>query len=252
MLVSALIIADAHAQSADQKFDLYILVGQSNMAGRGKITEEFAKEQNDRVYMLTKDKQWVIAKHPLHFDKPTAVGVGPGLAFGIAMADAYPKAKIGLVPCAVGGTAISRWQPGAYDASTKTHPYDDAIERITEAMKYGTVKGIVWHQGESDSDPKKAEVYLEKLTELVERLRTVIGNPNCPVIVGELGQYRAVYANINTQLAKVPSTIRFTGLALSDGLVHKGDTTHFDSPSATEMGKRMAVQMLKVQGKEKK
>src|SRR3569623_711860 len=84
ILLSEVIVAGARAQSADQKFDLYILVGQSNMAGRGKITDEFAAQHHDRVFMFTKDKQWVLAKHPLHFDKPTAVGVGPGLAFGIA------------------------------------------------------------------------------------------------------------------------------------------------------------------------
>jgi hypothetical protein len=55
------------------------------------------------------------------------------------------------VPCAVGGTSIRLWQPGAYDTKTDTRPYDDMLYRVTQAMLHGTLKGILWHQGESDS-----------------------------------------------------------------------------------------------------
>ena len=243
----------AKAQTGnDQHFDLYILIGQSNMAGRGPITEGIADEHDDRVYMFTKDKQWVIAKHPLHFDKPKVAGVGPGLTFGITIAQAYPKAKIGLIPCAVGGTPIEHWMPGAYDQATNTHPYDDAVERITAAMKYGTIKGVIWHQGEANSKPEKAKVYLAQLTELIQRVRTLVGNPNLPFVAGELGRYRPAYANINIELAKLPGMVPYTAVASSENLVHKGDTTHFDGPSAQEMGRRMAAQMLKVQASQKK
>ena len=217
------------------------------MAGRGVITDDIKDEHNDRVYMFTKDKQWAIAKHPLHFDKPAVVGVGPGLTFGIAMAQAYPKAQIGLIPCAVGGTPIEHWAPGQYDAATKTHPYDDAAERIKAAMAYGTVKGVIWHQGESNSKPEKAKLYLTQLTELIQRIRDLAGNQKLPFIVGELGHYRPAYANINNELAKLPALVPLTAVAISEGLVHKGDTTHFDGPSAQELGRRFAVQMLKVQ-----
>jgi len=230
-----------------QKLDIYILMGQSNMAGRGPITDAIKDEHNDKVYMFTKDRQWVIAKHPLHFDKPSVAGVGPGLTFGIEMAKANSKVKIGLVPCAVGGTPIEHWEPGAYDAATKTHPWDDAVERIKAAMKYGTIKGVIWHQGESNSGGDKPKKYLAQLSELIQRVRTLIGNPDLPFIVGELGRYRPVYANINTELAKLPATIPFTAVATTEGLVHKGDTTHFDGPSAQELGRRFAVKMIQVQ-----
>lgn len=230
-----------------EKLDLYILIGQSNMAGRGPITPEIATEHDDRVYMFTKDKQWVIAKHPVHFDKPRVAGVGPGLTFGITIAHAYPQAKIGLIPCAVGGTPIEHWAPGAYDPPTKTYPYDDAVERIKAAMKYGTIKGVIWHQGEGNSRPEKAKIYLDQLSELIQRIRTLVGNPDLPFVAGELGRYRPVYANINVQLAKLPAMVPYTAVASSEGLVHKGDSTHFDGPSAQEMGRRMAVQMLKLQ-----
>src|ERR1700754_5137422 len=84
-------------QKPDPDFELYILAGQSNMAGRGYVTGDYKTETNDHVFMLTRDNAWVQAKHPVHFDKPVA-GVGPGLAFGIDMAKENPKVKIGLIP----------------------------------------------------------------------------------------------------------------------------------------------------------
>jgi hypothetical protein len=238
----------ANAQSKPvKKLDLYILAGQSNMAGRGPITDAMAEEGNPRVFMFTRDSQWVVARHPLHFDKPKAAAAGPGLAFGIGMAQADQRAEIGLIPCAVGGTPIEHWLPGAYDSATKTHPYDDAVARIKVAMKYGTVKGVIWHQGESNSSPEKSAGYIDKLAELIGRFRQLTGNPKLPVVIGELGRFRQVYQNINMQLPELLKKVNYTGLATSEGLIHKGDTTHFDGPSADELGLRFAIQMLKLQ-----
>jgi hypothetical protein len=241
LLLFVAFTANTFAQSKpDPSFQLYILIGQSNMAGRGPITDELRNESNP------------LAKHPLHFDKPKAAAVGPGLAFGIKMAEANKDVKIGLIPCAVGGTPIEHWLPGAYDKPTDTHPYDDAVIRITAAMKDGVIKGIIWHQGESDSSPEKAQKYLAELTELIQRVRALVGNPDLPFIVGELGRYRPVYANINSELAKLPSQVPYTAVASSEGLVHKGDSTHFNGASAEELGKRYAVKMLQVQQSQKK
>jgi hypothetical protein len=225
---------------------IYLLMGQSNMAGRGKITPAYQNLQYDRVKMLNQDMEWVTAKHPVHFDKPRAAGVGPGLSFGAAIANAYPLDTIFLVPCAVGGTSISKWEPGAYDESTKTHPYDDALIRIKEAMKTGSITGVLWLQGESDSKPASAQVYLSKLEKLINSIRSETKNPKLPFLAGELGAYRANYQLINGELAKLSATVPFTALVSSQGLVHKGDTTHFDSPSATAYGRRFAIGMLKL------
>ena len=85
------------------KLDLYLLMGQSNMAGRGKIGAE-DKTPHPRVLVFTLANQWEPAVEPITHDKPRMLGVGPGLAFGKAMAEAEPGVTIGLVPCAVGGT----------------------------------------------------------------------------------------------------------------------------------------------------
>jgi len=233
--------------SNDQpKARIYLLMGQSNMAGRGVVTDEYKNISNNRVLMLTDKSEWTTAKHPIHFDKPKVAGVGPGLAFGIQLAQAFPKDTIYLVPCAVGGTSIAKWEPTAFDKATNTHPYDDAVIRIKEAMKKGKIEGVIWLQGEADSNPKSAAIYLDKLHNLIARVRALTQNPKLPFVVGELGQYRKNYNLINTQLHLLPSKIPFTGVVTSEGLTHKGDTTHFDSPSATEYGSRFATGMLKL------
>lgn len=252
-LMSIVSMARAQTDSCtqpDPNFHLYLLMGQSNMAGRGPITDSLKDMGNDRVYMLNAQGEWVPARHPLHFDKPHVAGVGPGLSFGIQMAEGNPKVRIGLVPCAVGGSSISRWQPNAYDEATKTHPYDDTVQRIRNAMRCGVVKGMLWHQGESDSNPTSPATYLAKLTELIGRVRQLTSQPNLPVVAGELGRYKDVYVPINAELNKLPTTVPHTALATSEGLIDKGDLTHFDGPSANTFGHRYATEMLKLQASE--
>ncbi len=235
--------------TVDSSFGLYLLIGQSNMSGRGVITEKYKDEGNPNVFMLTKENTWVPAKNPLHFDKPKIAGVGPGLSFGIAMAKANPSHKIGLIPCAVGGTSINVWKPGAYDKATKTHPYDDMLLRIREAQKSGVLQGVIWLQGEADSQPEKAAIYLFELEKLIEEIRSVAGHPDLPFVAGELGRYRDQYQNINRVLKKLPAKVPFTAVASSKGLTDKGDNTHFNSASQQKMGNRMAKKMKQLQKK---
>ena len=227
----------------DPNLEIYLLMGQSNMAGRGKITDDYASVSNPKVVMLNKANEWVTATHPVHFDKPVA-GVGPGLAFGLAMANGTPGKKIGLIPCAVGGTSINKWQPGAFDKATNTHPWDDAEKRIKEGMKSGVIKGVIWHQGEGDSNPDSAKVYMERLVTLIERVRKEVNNDKLPFVAGELGRYKPNYQLINDVIAHLPEKVPYTAVVSSNALIHNGDVTHFDSQSADELGKRYAKAML--------
>jgi len=233
--------------TANKNMDIYLLMGQSNMAGRGKLTDEYKSVSDSRVMMLNKANEWVTATHPLHFDKPVAA-VGPGLAFGIAMADASAGKQIGLIPCAVGGTSINKWKPGEFDAATQTHPWDDAEKRIKEGMKQGVIRGVIWHQGEADSNPDSAAIYLDRLAELIERTRKLAGNEKLPFVAGELGRYKPNYSYINTVLVDLPKKVPYTAVISSEGLVHNGDGIHFDAISADELGKRYAKGMLGVLG----
>lgn len=254
ILISHFTIAQINSEIMQQSdsvsnLDLYLLIGQSNMSGRGVITEKFKEEGNPNVYMLTKENAWVPAKNPLHFDKPTIVGVGPGLSFGIDMAKKNPSHKIGLIPCAVGGTSIDVWKPGAYDKATNAYPYHDMLSHLRVALKSGTLKGVLWLQGEADSKPEKAEAYLTKLEELIKEIKTIAGNPDLPFVAGELGRYREQYENINKVLKELPKKVPYTAVSSSKGLKDKGDKTHFDADSQEKIGKRMATQMLKLQKK---
>lgn len=232
----------------DPDFHLYLLVGQSNMAGRGKV-DSLSSPNNSRILMLTKSNEWVLAKDPLHFDKPKVAGVGPGLRFAERMLT-YSKnknIKIGVIPCAVGGTAIESWQPGA--ESLGVQPYDDAIKRLHIAMKSGVLKGIIWHQGEGNSSEEKSKVYLNQLEELIKRLRQEAGNKNVPFVAGELGYYRDRYLLINEVLKSLPTRVSNTAVAKADGLTHNGDGTHLDATSARILGERFAEKMYQLQNR---
>lgn len=237
------------AASVKQKTDLYLLAGQSNMSGRGALGGEDTVPVRG-IWMLNKDGNWIPARDPLHFDKPKIVGVGPGFAFAKEMMSVQKPAMIGLVPCAVGGTRIDTWVPGGYDEATHTHPYDDAMIHIQQAMASGVFKGIIWHQGESDANEAMIPGYEAKLRALISRFRKAIGNDHLPIVLGELGifkeEQKATKGKINEIIRKVAMTTPYCGLAESKGLTHKGDFTHFDENSAKTFGKRYADAMLQI------
>ena len=230
----------------DPNFHLYLLIGQSNMAGRGKV-DSLSYPNNTRILMLSKDNEWVVAKDPLHFDKPKVAGVGPGLRFAQTMLtyQANKNVRIGLIPCAVGGSPIEAWEPGKEFIGY--HPYDDAMERLRIALKSGALKGILWHQGESNSNETKSKIYLSQLKNLIERLRSEVDDKNIPFVAGELGYYRPRYHLINDVLKELPGAVPGTAVASALGLTHKGDTTHLDTGSERILGERMANQMYSLQ-----
>ena len=233
-----------------QNFHLYILAGQSNMAGRGKVQEQ-DMQAHPRVYVLNQLNEWEPAKDPLHFDKPGIVGVGPGLAFGKAMAGYKKRVRIGLIPCAAGGSPISSWTKGGYHEQTKSHPYDDAVRRAKAAMQSGVLKGIIWHQGESDNKPEKIQVYQAKLEKLIADFRRDLGDEKLPFVVAKLGDFYVERnpdaESINRILENIPGTVENTACVDVSGLTHKGDVLHFDTKSSRELGGRYAELMIKLE-----
>lgn len=246
----ALVASSAMSRAGEPKnLQLFLLAGQSNMAGRGKVTPEDQKPL-PRVWMLNADDQWVPAIDPMHRDKPAA-GVGPGRAFALALAEAYPDIKIGLIPCAQGGSPIAAWLPGVSFKQTNSHPWDDAIRRTKIAMKSGTLKGILWHQGESDCTPALAPAYEGKLHDLIARFRKELNAPEIPFIAGQMGQFNekpwnAAKKQVDQAHRDLPGKIPNTGFASSDGLHHRGDALHFDSDSCRKLGQRYAEAFRKV------
>jgi hypothetical protein len=246
-LLSGLGTASAPAAEPGPNFHLYLLIGQSNMAGRGPVDAE-SKKAHPRVVMLTQDLKWEPATDPLHFDK-SAAGVGPGLVFGKQMAEANPQARIGLVPCAVGGTSIKAWVPGAEDKATRTHPYDDMLKRMQEAQKAGVLKGILWHQGESDR--ASADRYPGWLTELIERLRKDLHAPEAPFVASELTVFKPEGAEstkkFNEAVQGLAGKVKKYAFVSAEGLDHKGDQLHYSTESARTLGRRFAEKMVELQ-----
>ena len=113
------------------------------------------------------------------------------------------------------------------------------------------LKGILWHQGESDSKEPLASTYEEKLHDLVKRFRKELEAPEVPFIVGQMGQFAevpwdAAHKKVDQAHQDIVKKISFTAYVSADGLKHKGDKVHFDAASYREFGKRYATAYLKL------
>jgi hypothetical protein len=85
---------------------VYIMAGQSNMAGRGKI-EPIDTIPNNRLLTLDKQGQLILAKEPLHYYEPSRTGLDCGVSFGTIILKKLPQNNYVLVlPTAVGGSSI--------------------------------------------------------------------------------------------------------------------------------------------------
>jgi hypothetical protein len=232
------------------KFHLFLLAGQSNMAGRGKVEAE-DRTPHPRVLALNREGQWVPAVEPLHWDKGSA-GVGPGLAFAKAVADKNPDIVVGLIPAACGGSPIATWAPGQHHGQTKSNPYDDAVARTRIALQAGTLKAILWHQGESDGGkPELAAAYEAKLHELIARFRKEFASPDLPFLAGQLGQFEGKpwdegTKQVNAVHESLPKQVPHTAFVSAAGLKDRGDQVHFDAASQREFGRRYAQAYLEM------
>ncbi len=244
----------ARAQGATlppkDRFHLFLLVGQSNMAGRGTVTPA-DREPDPRVLMLSQAGEWAPAVDPMHFDKPTMVGVGLGRTFGLEIARATPGITVGLIPCAVGGSPIDAWKPGEYYQPTKSHPWDDALRRAKLALRSGTLRGILWHQGESASSRDLAPTYAAKLHALIARFRRELDAPDAPFIAGQMGVFpESPWAEPKTLVDRahreLPQHVQRTAFVPADGLGHKGDKVHFSAEAYREFGRRYSAAYLKL------
>ena len=222
---------------------IYLLIGQSNMAGRAEIPEDISGVI-DRCYLLNDKNEWVPAKNPMNLyssvrKREALQKLGPGYSFAKAMLEANPDISLGLVVNARGGTKIKAWQRG-------TEYYTEAQKRTKAAMKQGTLKGILWHQGEGNS--RSSRTYLGYLTTLIENHREDFGIENLPFVAGQI---RADERSkpINAEIAKLSQAVPHTAVAGSKGLT-MFDGTHFDTVSQIELGKRYAKQMLELQAKQ--
>ncbi|MEG3659782.1 sialate O-acetylesterase [Arenibacter palladensis] len=226
---------------------VFILAGQSNMAGRG-LVEPQDTVPNNRVYALNGKGNIIIAKEPLHFYEPSMAGLDSGLSFGKSLIKHIPDSiSVLLVPTAVGGSSISQWLNDSIHREVKLF---SNFKRMAElGMQYGTVKGILWHQGESDAKTKEAPLYQSKLSELIYQFRKVVGNQETTVVIGQLGSYSTnpLWSKINDHIKYYVSTDPNSGMINSQDLKDKGDKVHFDSKAQRALGERYAHEFIKLQ-----
>lgn len=246
LMMLALVAPAGQAQPPVGTLQLYLLMGQSNMAGRD--TRDLATQVDDpRILALGADGQWVIARDPIHA-KTSHIdpGVGPGIAFAREMLGADPTQAIGLIPTAVGGTPLRRWVKGG-------DLYEQALARAREAGGAGVIRGVLWHQGESDSDSRaNAASYGERLAGMFQDLRRDLGQPDLPIVVGQLGEFLAAErqpeaATVREALRRMPEVLPHVGFADSAGLSHQGDALHFSADASRELGRRFAQAMAALQ-----
>uniref|UniRef100_A0ACD5UZK9 Uncharacterized protein n=1 Tax=Avena sativa TaxID=4498 RepID=A0ACD5UZK9_AVESA len=227
---------------------IFVLSGQSNMAGRGGVHHkrwdgvvppECAPSPS--ILRLSAALAWEEAREPLHadIDATKTCGVGPGMAFARALLPGLQQPPgaagigIGLVPCAIGGTAIREWARGE-------RLYEQMVRRARAAAEYGEIEAVLWYQGESDAESDAATAaYRENVETLIANVRADLGIPQLPFIQVALasGNKRNIEKVRNAQLSiSLPNvvTVDAIGLALNE------DHLHLTTESQVKLGESLA------------
>jgi hypothetical protein len=230
---------------AKNDFSIFLLMGQSNMVGRGELTR---LPRNERVLAFNQAGQWQPAVDPLH-ETSLRDRVGPGVSFARGLLHTLDQqVSVGLVPCAVGGTPLSRWEKGG-------DLYEASVERARAAMQDGRLAGVLWLQGEADSlSDNTADSYAERLDAMIAHLRNDLQHPQLPFVAAQLceefSQRESVPAadKVMTALQHLPERVLHTAVVDTAGLPSIGDHTHFTTDGQREMGRRFAVAMAQLLG----
>ena len=217
----------------------FLMIGQSNMAGRGKASE--VEPIRNTAIKVLRNGRWQMMIHslPVNYDRMFA-GTCPAESF----ADAYQKdhgVDVGLIPCADGGTCLDQWQEGSL-------LYDHAVYMGKLAQRTSTIAGVLWHQGEGDCHDHMVAPYEEKFLKIMAALRRDLDLYDVPFLVGGLGDFLADYDEpgpnckknfraINEALKKI-GTQPMTGFVSAEGLTSNPDLLHFNAASQREFGLR--------------
>lgn len=261
------------AKAQDPNFYIFLCFGQSNMEGNPKF-EPVDTVADNRFQVLEavdcenlgrKKGEWYAAVPPLCRCK---TGLSPADYFGRTMAANLPaNVKVGVINVAVGGCKIELFDRGNYQSYVTTaptwmtgmineyggNPYVRLVEMAKLAQKSGVIKGILMHQGESNTGDtlwpgKVKQVYENLLTDLQLKASAV------PLLAGETvnADQGGVCASMNNIIAKLPQTIPTSYVISSAGCTDRDDNLHFDAAGCRDLGRRYADKMLALLGVEKK
>ena len=231
-----------------RRCDVYLLIGQSNMAGRGRMIASDTTQLLDGVWLLNDRGEAEPARSPLNRystvrKQMPLQQIGPGVGFSQELHRCTGR-KILLIVNARGGSSLEEWAKGRGNSY-----YEDAVRRAREAMRYGNLKAIVWHQGESNGS--RSATYLDRLARFVADLRADLGN--VPFIAGEIAHWNKNAAAFNSALAGIADRIPdsdYVSAADCTPLIDASDP-HFSRDGQILLGRRYAEKVLKrVYGKE--
>ncbi len=252
------------ADSVDPNFHIYLCFGQSNMDSGGTMNDADRDVPERLLVMADFDKadrgwqkgQWYQAVPPL-----AARGRGICMvdSFGKNMVNALPNdVRVGIIKVSVPGCKIELFQKDAFQSyiegepdwmknmvrSYDGNPYKYLVGLAKEAQKHGVIKGILLHQGESNTGDKQ---WPSKVKSVYESLMQDLGlSPNdVPLLAGEMvhADQGGRCASHNEILALLPQTITTAHVISSAGCT-TDDKLHFNSEGSREFGKRYAEKML--------
>ena len=225
----------------------FLLIGQSNMAGRGFLSEAIPVDTTH--IKILRNGRWQKMFRPINPDRSFS-----GVSLAESFAEAYAKkynVDVGLICAADGGTKLEQWQVGGL-------LYENAVSQAKLALRTSTIVGVLWHQGESDCAPELTKTYKERFEVIMNALRKDLGLDDVPFILGELGsflknysEYTQNYVKMNEQLREIASANKLTGIASADGLMANADNLHFNAKSLYEFGLRYFAEFERLSNKNK-
>ena len=271
ILALGAILCAAHAFAQDPDFHIYLCFGQSNMEGNARIEAQDLENVSDRFKMMAVvdnpqmgrvKGEWYTAVPPLC--RP-GTGLTPADYFGRTLVETLPEnVKVGVINVAIGGCHIETFLPDSIAnyvekrapgwmkgmlAAYDNDPYARLIEMAKLAQKDGVIKGILVHQGESNTGDPRWPGQLKKVYDNIIRDLDLQGEV-VPLLVGEVvnSDRGGVCASHNDVIARVPSVIPQAHVISSSGCTNAFDLLHFDAAGYRELGKRYANKMLQLLG----
>ena len=249
----------------DPNFHIYLAFGQSNMEGQGTI-ESQDKTVDPRFQMLStidnfngrKLGTWNDAIPPLANKHG---GLGPTDYFGRTLVEKLdPQIKVGVVVVAIAGCSIVAFdspldqgymstQAGWFKDIVKDYgddPYQRLVEMAKKAKEDGVIKGIIFHQGETDEGDSD---WPNKVKKVYDRLVKDIGlDANIPFFAGEV-PYQGSSKGTNNNIRKLPQQSKNFYLVSAEGLNDLDMMRiHFSSQGYRDFGKRYAEKVMEVLG----
>lgn len=225
-------------ERADGTVRSFLMIGQSNMAGRGNLTD--VPPIDNRLCFMLRNGRWQRLSEPVNPDRALTGSFASGISPAASFLDEYTRfygVSAGLIPAADGGTKISQWQPGEI-------LFDHAV-MLTELAKRSSVfSSILWHQGESDcSCDEDVYKYETRFHRMLDGLLSRLGD--VPVVIGEISENTADSwgfgerpQKLNSVLRKIASQNGNIAIASAKDLTLKPDGIHFDAQSCRVLGKR--------------